>query len=217
MKKQTLSMATMLSVILTVSQGTSLTAFGAIDMDVPEGAEVAITEVVDLPERIDFDFTTLLIDTNADITRGKVVEILYGLAGSPAVTETMMYQDVEATASYANAVVWAKEKGIASGYGNSTFAPEQTITRQELSTLLYNYASSMGYGFEGSWMFLLDVNDRESIAGWAYTGACWMNMNQIMLATSEENNFEPMRVVKNEEMSEILTRFTAYLAEQATA
>lgn len=81
---------------------------------------------------------------NASITRGQIVTMLYRMAGSPAVTAAAGYTDVAADQYYANAVAWAAENKIVSGYADGTFKPNAAITREQMASMLYNFAKLQG-------------------------------------------------------------------------
>ena len=55
------------------------------------------------------------------------------------------YADVDAQSWYGNAIYWARITGVATGYGDGTFHPTASITRQEFAQILYNYADYKGY------------------------------------------------------------------------
>ena len=57
----------------------------------------------------------------AACNRAMFVTILYRLAGTPAVKATSTMTDVVAGSWYADAVAWAQETGITTGYANGTF------------------------------------------------------------------------------------------------
>ncbi|KMY41478.1 S-layer homology domain-containing protein [Peribacillus loiseleuriae] len=54
------------------------------------------------------------------------------------------FKDVKAMAWYENAVLWAQEKGIVSGYPDGTFKPNSNVTRAELTGVVQNLAKE-GY------------------------------------------------------------------------
>ena len=81
---------------------------------------------------------------NATTTRAMVVSILYRLAGSPAVSGANPFADVAAGSWCENAVIWGYENGIVKGFDESTFAPDATITRQQMAAFLYRYAAFCG-------------------------------------------------------------------------
>ena len=73
------------------------------------------------------------------LTRAMAVQILYNLEGqptSPMRTWATPYEDVDAQAWYGNAVYWARITGVATGYGDGTFQPGDSITRQEFAQML---------------------------------------------------------------------------------
>ena len=70
-------------------------------------------------------------------TRAQTVTYLWTLAGKPAAAKALSFTDVAADADYAQAVAWAVEKGITTGTGATTFAPDTTCTRGQIVTFLY--------------------------------------------------------------------------------
>lgn len=90
-----------------------------------------------------FTETTFAPDTA--MTRGQMVTVLWRLNGSPAPKEASPFTDVAGDSPYAQSVAWAKENGIANGYTDTSFAPNQSISRQQFLTILYRYAGFMKY------------------------------------------------------------------------
>ena len=76
--------------------------------------------------------------------------ILYRLAGEPAVSGDLPFTDVESGTWYTDAVLWAAQNGIVNGLGENTFAPMNTLTREQLVTMLYRYAEAKGYDVSAS-------------------------------------------------------------------
>lgn len=116
------------------------------------------------------------------LTRAMAVQILYNLEGQPDLSDENLgypYEDVDAQAWYGNAVYWARITGVATGYGDGTFQPGDSITRQEFAQMLYNYAKYKGYDLtaEGD---LSQFPDSESVADWAETAMSWANGNQLI-------------------------------------
>ena len=75
------------------------------------------------------------------LTRAMAVQILYNLEGQPDLSDENLgypYEDVDAQAWYGDAVYWARITGVATGYGDGTFQPGDSITRQEFAQMLYN-------------------------------------------------------------------------------
>lgn len=116
------------------------------------------------------------------LTRAMAVQILYNLEGQPDISGENLgypYEDVDAQAWYGNAVYWARITGVATGYGDGTFQPDDSITRQEFAQMLYNYAKYKGYDLsaEGDVSTFPDAN---SIADWAEAAMSWANGNGLI-------------------------------------
>ena len=62
--------------------------------------------------------------------------------------------------------------GIVGGVGDGRFAPRQILTRQQIATILYNYAVKTGRtaGERGD---LNAFSDAGSVASWAKEGMSW--------------------------------------------
>lgn len=81
---------------------------------------------------------------------------------------------------YADAVAWASANGIAGGYGNGLFGPDDPITREQLAAMLYRFAQSQGGGLIGDEIFRLDYTDAEGISEYAREAVAWCVMNGIL-------------------------------------
>ena len=66
-------------------------------------------------------------------TRAQGVTFLYRAAGSPAVSGSAAFTDVPADAYYADAAVWAEQKGITDGIGNGLFGPHNNLSLIHIS------------------------------------------------------------------------------------
>ena len=114
---------------------------------------------------------------NTEVTRAQAVQILYNLEGQPTVDGDNEFTDVFGW--YEAAVTWAAQTGVATGYGDGTFQPGDSITRQEFAQMLYNYAKYKGYDLtaEGD---LSQFPDSGSVADWAEAAMSWANGNELI-------------------------------------
>ena len=117
---------------------------------------------------------------HATTSRAMIVTILWRLAGEPVVNYLMQFDDVANDQWYTEAIRWAASEGIVNGYSAEKFGPNDTITREQLATILYRYEQKQGGGFTGAWMFRMDYVDLADVSDWAYEAMCWMNMNSIV-------------------------------------
>ena len=122
----------------------------------------------------------LMAGTGADVfspdgvlTRGQLVTILWRLAGSPQVNYLMDFSDVDPAAWYGEAVRWASALKIAGGYGDGRFGPDDSVTREQLAVMLYQYAWNMGYDLTAGGMALREYDDCETISPWALEALDW--------------------------------------------
>lgn len=82
-------------------------------------------------------------DSKATATRATAAIALYRLAGSPefAVPATPTFADVPAGHPAFTAVEYLASIGVAIGYGNGSFGPDDALTRQHLAAFLYRAAA----------------------------------------------------------------------------
>ncbi len=74
---------------------------------------------------------------NQPCTRAQVVTFLYRAAGSPAVSGSAAFLDVDANAYYAVAVAWAAQNDITGCIGDNLFDTVNDCTRAQIVTFLY--------------------------------------------------------------------------------
>jgi len=117
---------------------------------------------------------------NEKLSRAQLAQLLYNLAGRPAVTGASPFTDVADGAWCADAVIWASANNIVSGYGDGRFAPDAPITREQLAVMLYRYEQHLGGGFTGAWMFLMNYSDVAAVSDYAYEAMCWCTMNGVI-------------------------------------
>ncbi len=89
-----------------------------------------------------------LFSPDTPMTRGMAVTVLYNLAGRPAVDGESPFSDVDPSAWYGDPVIWAEKLGIVSGVGEGKFAPDLTVTREQLVTMIFNFLKT--YRLAGS-------------------------------------------------------------------
>ena len=72
-------------------------------------------------------------------TRAQIVTFLYRFKGNPAVYGSLNFSDVNKTehAAFYNAILWAVNNKITTGYGNGIFDPNGTCNRGDAVTFLY--------------------------------------------------------------------------------
>lgn len=117
--------------------------------DVPAGAWYA-DAVVQVYEAGWMNGTTVTtFSPGTTVTRGMLAAILYRMEGAPSVSGSVPFRDVNKSDYYAKAITWAAGKGILEGYEDGSFRPDAPLTRQQLSAILFRYASWLGEAGSG--------------------------------------------------------------------
>jgi hypothetical protein len=139
-------------------------------------------------------------------TRAMIVTILHRLDGGRPVTGANPFSDVAEGNWYTDAVTWAAANGIVAGYGGGLFGPGDTITREQLAVILYNYAKFKGIAPVGAWAVELTYPDREDISPWAGEAAMYCQLKGFMQG-DENGNLNPLSGTLRCEIAMILMRF----------
>ena len=141
------------------------------------------------------------------ITRGMIVTILWRLEGSPIVGHLMDYSDVKPEDWCGEAVRWAASTGVATGYGNGTFGPNDPITREQMAAMLWRYAGSPCA--DGS---LLSFADRAQTSDWAQPAMIWA-VKQGLIAGVSHDWLNPRGKATRAQAATILMRFAENMAQ----
>lgn len=139
------------------------------------------------------------------LTRGMLVTILYRAQGEPAVNRSISFEDVDANSYYANAVNWAEQSGIVNGVSEQKFAPEETVTREQIATMMYRYAYYQEVVPAEDRSNSLDYADSAEISDYATEGVMYCTSEGIMMG-KEEKRFAPLEMVTRAEVATILQR-----------
>lgn len=140
-------------------------------------------------------------------TRGMIVTILWRLEGSPIVGASLDYDDVEAEDWYGEAVRWADSVGVVTGYGNGRFGPNDTITREQMATMLWRYAGSPRV--DGS---LSSFTDGAQTSSWAQPAMIWA-VEQGLITGVGNDRLEPRGQATRAQAATILMRFAQNMAQ----
>lgn len=144
----------------------------------------------------------------ANTTRAQIAVIFYRMEGSPAVEGENSFTDVvrgSGMAWFYDAVTWAQKNGIMGGYDNSSFAPNDPITREQLAAIFYRYAQYKGYDTTQGGMAIREFDDYESISDYAMGAMAWaVNTG---LVKGDSNLLYPNGTATRAEIAALLHRF----------
>lgn len=140
----------------------------------------------------------------ASVTRGAFVTALWQDGGAVAFDAVTPFSDLPVDHHCATAVGWAWSQGLVQGVGDSRFAPDRAITREEAAVMLRRWAILLGYD-----AFLPDgvaaCNDYADISPWADDSLYWATDAGI-LDWSPGGRLNPAGSLTEEEVSAALTR-----------
>ena len=112
---------------------------------------------------------------NVAVSRAQISAMLWNMEGNPVVNYALDYTDVPADAWYTEAVRWMISQNIAGGYGKGIYAPDDTLTREQLAAILQKYAQYKGYDMAANKeVDLQSYSDAASISNWAYASMQWI-------------------------------------------
>ena len=127
-------------------------------------------------------------------TRGQIVQILYNAAGQPAV------DDVKVEGWFGKAATWAMEQGIVAGYADGEFHGEDTVTREQLATILWAYEGAPQIGGE------LAFADAAKVSDWAKTAMLWAK-DEGIIGGKPGNLADPQGTATRAEIATIFSNY----------
>ena len=140
------------------------------------------------------------------MTRDMLVTVLYRMAGGPVVEGEISFTDVKEDAYYADAVVWAVQTDITTGYEDNTFRPGTIITREQLATFLYRFAQTQSIDTTaGENTNILSYTDALDIPEYAMEPMQWAVGAQLLQGS--DGYLNPNEGATRAEVAAVLARF----------
>ncbi len=107
------------------------------------------------------------------MTRAMLVEVLYNLENRPCLEgKESVFTDVKKNDWFAEAVMWAQASGVVYGKTDTIFAPNESITREQLSAILYRYAALKKHNVTAT-AELTAFPDGNRVSGYAESAIKW--------------------------------------------
>ena len=99
------------------------------------------------------------------------MQVLYNFEGKPDVSDVAVPFTDAASGWYRDAVAWAYKTGVVDGMSPTTFAPNNTVTREQVAVILMRYLTKV-CGVERTWTpdDLSGFADGGNVSGWARAG-----------------------------------------------
>ena len=140
-----------------------------------------------------------LFAPGANLSRAQLTQILYNKEGKPTVDGMGSFTDVKG-AWYSDAVIWATERNIVSGYGNGLFGPNDNITREQLAVMLWRYAGKPIASTN------LTFSDTDQISDFAQSAIRWAVENKILNGKGS-NILAPKSFATRAEVAQMLKNY----------
>ncbi|MBQ4518288.1 MAG: S-layer homology domain-containing protein [Clostridia bacterium] len=144
-------------------------------------------------------------EPNATMTRGMLVTVLYRLASPEEEHQRGNFTDVPSGSWFSDSVAWAAGNKLVSGVSETSFAPDASITREQLAVILYRYAAFCGCDVKtvkGSF----DFQDADNISEYAREAMKYAVDAGIINGT-DENLLAPKKTATRAEVSTMIMRF----------
>lgn len=140
--------------------------------------------------------------------------VLYRMEDSPSLPDENLgypFSDVTPDDWYSTAVYWAQYQGIVSGYSDGRFGPNDTITREQMAAILYNYAQYKGYDTTQS-ADLSQYTDAAQIGAWAAEALSWANAEGLVNGT-DATTLTPKGNATRAQVAAVLMRFYQHVVD----
>ena len=146
-----------------------------------------------------------LFNPNGSLTRAQLVTILHRLVGEPKAEKAANYTDVAADQWYTEAVAWAAENEIVTGYPDGTFKPMAKISREQIATILYRFVGSPKVEDDA----LAAFPDKASVSSYAVDAMNWAVTNGFIngIASNGVTNLAPKGTATRAQIAAIIMRF----------
>lgn len=140
-----------------------------------------------------------------EMSRAMLAVILYARAGQPAVEAANPFTDVPADSWYTDAVIWAADNGIVSGFGDGTFRPNDALTRAQAAVMLCAFAAFTQDDVTAR-ADLSAYSDAGQIPSWAMDAMQWANARQLIIGR-DSAHLAPTAATTRAEMASILSAY----------
>lgn len=149
--------------------------------------------------------TVTAFGPNLSTTRGMIVTILWRMENEPAAKHGCPFADVRRGSYYEQAIAWASENGIVTGFDASTFAPDRAITREQLAAILFRFAAYRGMDAVTLRENLSSFQDQAAISAYAVSALNWAVGEGLMQGTGDK--LEPTGNATRAQVAAMLRRF----------
>lgn len=142
------------------------------------------------------------------LSRAQFVVVLHRIEEEPDAIYQDIFPDVADGSWFTNAILWASQNEIVTGYSNTKlFGPADKITREQMAVMMYRYAKYKGYDVSQK-ADLKKYQDSPKITAFAQEAMEWAVGVGIMEGKNDETLLDPQGNANRAECAAIISRFT---------
>ena len=135
---------------------------------------------------------------NSTTTRGQTVTMLYRAMGSPGGANVFS----DTSGEVGSAAGWASASGVTNGVSTTAFAPNSSITREQLVTMLYRLAGSPAVNTN----ILATYSDGGTVQSYAQNAVAWAITNGLLTGYGD-GTIRPAGVATRAEVCALIMRY----------
>lgn len=138
------------------------------------------------------------------LARAQFATILYRMEDEPEVPFEARFLDVEEGEWYTEAILWAADAGVVTGYSNGNFGPGDEINREQMAAMMFRYANAKGLDTSQRADFS-DYPDAGDVSDFASEAMSWCVANGII--TGDNGRLSPQGQTARAVCATIISRF----------
>lgn len=139
------------------------------------------------------------------MTRQMLVTALYRMAGSPLTSGSLPFTDVQPYEPYADAVLWAYNNNIVNGVSVGSFAPNSSVTREQITALFHRYAVYNGAASSAS-KDISSFKDASKVSPWAVDDVKWAVASGVINGNAD-GTLNPKGTATRAQMAQMIMNY----------
>lgn len=175
------------------------TQTGGTFTDVADGVWYADTVEKAYSSGIVKGVTDSTFNPNGTTTRGQTVTMLYRAMGSPGGSNVFS----DTSGEVGSAAGWASANGVTNGVSTTAFAPNSSITREQLVTMLYRMAGSPAVSSTDD---IYMYTDGSLVQSYARNAVAWALSNGLLNGYGD-GSLKPAGVATRAEVCTLIMRY----------
>lgn len=143
---------------------------------------------------------------NIPMSRAMFVTVMWSMCENKHYADLNPFTDVKLEDWFYPYVSWAIQNNVATGTTGTTFSPNNSVSREEMALMVYNYINSNNYTIEAT-LSADEFSDDEKINDWAKEAVYYMRDRGI-LSGKEGNQFDPQGQATRGEVATIIANLS---------